>query len=254
MPALVARRCTEHAQAWFAVGRALEGEDLQLTATTLQQLKTELKNVASILEAAGKELDRRKQYAAEQERARQEIEQAVATVKRDVGVLGDAIFGGLSMQVQTEDVGTIISGLVEEERRETARRALVTAVNPPNGELPSGPALRSAIELALAAQVPENELADAIAALEAEKQRLYARQALSRALTPNPEERSVQAIGEALQTAKAAGVDEGELQAAEEALRSGQKSSIWYDIISILADDSTEGQQPLGSVLSGLVA
>eukprot|EP00405_Crypthecodinium_cohnii_P016818 CAMPEP_0206456624 /NCGR_PEP_ID=MMETSP0324_2-20121206/22479_1 /ASSEMBLY_ACC=CAM_ASM_000836 /TAXON_ID=2866 /ORGANISM="Crypthecodinium cohnii, Strain Seligo" /LENGTH=286 /DNA_ID=CAMNT_0053927595 /DNA_START=57 /DNA_END=917 /DNA_ORIENTATION=+ len=255
MPILVANRCAQFADVWMQLARALEGTDLVASAAAVAQMKASLKQLDTLTESVDSELARRKQFAECQEQAKKRIEDAMNVVRKDVGQLGDALFAGSSLQVVTEDVDALISSLVEDERREAARRALAAAVSPIDGTLPHGAALRSALELGRQAKLPDEELQPAYDALANEQKRATARQALARALTPTPEHRNVEDIGASLEAARAAGVSPQEIEAAEEALREGQKSSIWYDIISIIAEDPTEGDAGAGSgdLLAGLM-
>jgi len=252
MPVVVAARCSQHADTWLGVSRALEGVDLQLTRAAVQHLRAAVASMQPLLQAVEVELQRREEFHQAQLKARESIEHAMATVKRDVGALGDALAAGMAAQLNTEELNNLVSAIVDEERKETARRALKSAVCPAEG-VPHGPALRSAILLAQASNLSEEELQPAFHALAEDSKRAAARQALAQALVPPPEQRSMEAIGAALETARSARISDEELQAAEQALREGQKSSIWYDIISIIAEDGPSEGQP-GSALEGLVA
>lgn len=249
LPVVAAARCNQHAAAWINVARALEGDDLESTRNAVEHLRAAIRAVGPIVQAVEAELQRRQEFAAGQQRAREQIEVAMATVRHDVGALGDALVRGKEAELNTEELFTLVSAIVDEERKETARRALVAAVNPCESGVPSGAALRAALDLAQSCDLPQEEQAPALQKLQEDHQRALARQALADALIPAPEHRSVEAIGEALERAREAGVAEEELQAAEEALREGQKNSIWYDIISIIAEDGGDGQ----GALAGLV-
>mmetsp|Transcript_128876 Transcript_128876/g.334127 ORF Transcript_128876/g.334127 Transcript_128876/m.334127 type:complete len:282 (+) Transcript_128876:67-912(+) len=252
LPVVVAARCAQHADIWLGASKALEGIDLEVTRTAVQTLRAAVANMQPLLQAVEVELQRREDFHQQQIKAREAIEHAMATVKKDVGALGDALACGMAAQLNTEELALLVNAIVDEERRETSRRALHSAVNPLEG-VPSGPALRSAIALAQASNLADEELRPAFRALAEDERRSAARQALADALVPPPSARSLDAIGAALETARGAGVSDEELGAAEEALREGAKSSIWYDIISIIADDEPATGKA-GSALAGLVA
>jgi len=252
IPVVVAARCSQHADVWLGMSKALDGIDLEATRTAVQTLRAAVASMQPLLQAVEGELTRREDFHNQQVAARQRIENTMATVKKDVGALGDALACGMAAQLNTEELYTLVNAIVDEERRETARRALHSAVYPAEG-VPSGPALRSAIVLAQASSLADEELRPAFQALAEDERRSAARQALAEALVPPPSARSLDAIGAALETARGAGVSDEELGAAEEALREGAKSSIWYDIISIIADDDPANGKA-GSALAGLVA
>lgn len=253
MPVLVSSRCVQHADVWLQVARALEGTDLVATAAAVAHMKASLKAVESLTKAVEGELDRRKSFADDQARARRRIEEVMNSVKRDVSLLGDALFSASAIQVQTEDISLLVGSLMEEERHQAAKRALASAVAPPDGSLPTNAALRCALDLAASVNLPPEETQAAYDALEQERRRADARYALARALTPTPENRNVEDIAVSLEAARVAGLHEAELNAAEEALREGQKSSIWYDIISIIAEDGETEGAPSGNLLAGLL-
>jgi len=247
-PLLAAGRCHQLSALWAGVGRALESDDLEATRAAAAQARSAAVATSQLLEAVETELQRREDFAASQERARQQIEEAVATIHRDVGALGDALAQARGFELPTEDLTTLMSSIVEEERKEVARRALAAAVSNCSASAEdscSAPtscsALKAAIELAESCGLSAEEQQLAREKLAEERSKVAACRNLASVLMLPQEQRDLEAVGAALQQARVAGVSEEQLLPADEVWREGQRSSIWNDIISIIAADDGHG-------------
>jgi len=234
MPVVVAARAAQHAEAWLDVTRALEGNDLNTTRAAVLQLRSAVNAMGPLVEAIDGELRRREDFAATQAHARQVIDDAMATVRRDVGELSNAVARGKEVMVQTKDLEIMVAQLVKEERKVAAQRSLKEALaeSPPNGIR-----LRVALEMAVLSGVPEEEQEPVKQAIEKLEGQSVARQALADSLVMPLERRDLEAVHGAIEDARLAGLPQEELKVGEDVLYESRKENIWHDLVAIVTDD-----------------